>query len=354
MKSGLLSLLLCLVIPVATQGRDPLVHVSLAKENRIITYRMSGDDGTLTLVDSLPVEGGPGALAFHPTLPVLFASIRSVGNLASFRIDPSTGKLVKINEVAAGADPAYVTVDASGKYLLSAYYRAGKVLVHGITNEGRIGAEQQSISTDERAHAIVSDPSSRYWFVPHTRPNAIFQFRFDENTQRLVKGDPPILQREPDSGPRHLGFHPSLAVAYTSDEQGRSVSTYRFDRQSGTLTRVQTLTTLPADYDRRQSGSTSHIEVHPSGRFVYVANRGHDSIARYRVLPGNGRLQKLGNTVSEQTTRSFNICPSGEFLIAAGQHSGNLAVFRVDPTSGDLQRTQTVRAGDSPWWVLIR
>ena len=354
MKSMLMSVVICLVSHVATQAREPFVYVSLAKENRIVTYRMAGDDGKLTLVDSLTVEGGPGALVCHPNLPVLFASIRSVGKLASFRIDELTGKLAKINDVVAGADPSYVTVDKSGKYLLSAYYRAGKVLVHAIANEGGIGEELQSISTDERAHAIVSDRASRYWFVPHTRPNAIFQFRFDEKTQRLVKGDPPKLQREPNSGPRHLWFHPSLDVAYSSDEQGRSVSTYLFDRMSGTLKLVQTLTTLPGDYDRRQSGSTSHIEVHPSGRFVYVANRGHDSIARYRVLPNDGMLQKLGNTVSEQTTRSFNIDPSGDFLIAAGQDSGNLAVFRIDPENGDLQRTQTVGVGVSPWWVLIR
>ncbi|MDE0863115.1 MAG: lactonase family protein [Rubripirellula sp.] len=354
MKSALLSIVVCLVSHAVTQGRDPFVYVSLAKENRIVTYQMTGDDGKLTLIDSLAVEGGPGALAFHPSRPILFASIRTVGNLASFRIDELTGKLTKINQVSAGADPAYVAVDKSGKYLLSAYYRAAKVLVHAITNEGAIGEELQSISTDERAHAIVSDREGRYWFVPHTRPNAIFQFRLDEETQRLVACDPPKLQREPNSGPRHLWFHPSLDVAYTSDEQGRSVSAYRFDRDKGTLDLRQTLSTLPADYDRRQSGSTSDIEVHPSGRYVYVANRGHDSIARYRVLPKNGMLEKLGNTASEQTTRSFNIDPSGDFLIAAGQESGKLAVFRIDLSNGDLQRVQTVLVGDSPWWVLIR
>ncbi len=346
--------LISLLITATTHGREPLVHVSLAKENRIVTYRLSEPDGTLTLVDSVTVNGGPGALAYHPTLPILFASIRNTGKLASFRVDVPTGKLTSINEIPAGADPAYLSVDKSGELLMSAYYRAGRILVHSITDKGAIGKELQSITTDERAHAIVPNRSGRYWFVPHTRPNAIFQFVLSAGAGALVKNKQPKLLRNPNTGPRHLWFHPSLDFAYSSDEQGCSVSTYALDNASGTLSLQQTLATLPQAEAHAGTNSTSDIEVHPSGHFVYVANRGHDSIARYAVNPHNGLLKRLGNTPTVQTTRSFNIDPSGQFLIAAGQTSGNLAVFQINQQSGDLKRLHTLPVGKAPWWVTIR
>ncbi len=342
------------LITATLHAREPLVHVSLAKENRIATYRLGEVDGTLTLVDRVTVNGAPGALAYHPSLPILYASIRSTGNLASFRVDPFTGKLTNINERPAGDDPAYLAVDKSGKLLMSAYYRAGKILVHSIKENGAIGKELQSISTDERAHAIVSDHSGRYWFVPHTRPNAIFQFVLNSGAKPLVANKTPKLLRKADTGPRHLWFHPSLDFAYSSDEQSCTVSTYALDNSTGTLSLEQTLSTLPKTDAQANTNSTSDIEVHPSGHFVYVANRGHDSIARYAVNPNDGQLKRLGNTTTEQTTRSFNIDPDGRFLIAAGQTSGNLAIFQINQASGDLKRLHTIAVGQAPWWVIVR
>lgn len=347
-------LLILFLIVAKVHGSEPLVHISLAKEERIVTLRLSNKDGTLTPVDSVMVDGGPGALAYHPTLPILFASIRSIGNLASFRVDESSGKLTRINEIPAGADPAYLSVDRSGKLLMSAYYREGKITLHAIKANGAIGNELQSIYTDERAHAIVSDRTGRYWFAPHTRPNAIFQFTLDDRAKRLVENEKPKLLRKPNTGPRHLWFHPKIDFAYSSDEQGSSVSTYALDTASGVLSLRQTLSTLPRAGTDATANSTSHIEVHPSGKFVYVANRGHDSIARYAVNPRDGMLTHLGNTPTEATTRSFNIAPGGRFLIAAGQTSGNLAVFQINSEEGHLKRLNTLLVGKTPWWVTIR
>lgn len=354
MLSHWLSLAGILLIATNLPGREPLVHISLAKENRIVTYRLNGEDGTLKQIGSTAVNGGPGALTCHPTLPILFASIRSAGKLASFQIDESTGKLTAINEIAAGADPAYLSVDKSGKLLMSVYYRAGKVLVHSIEDNGKIGTELQSIATDERAHAIVSDRSGQYWFVPHTRPNAIFQFVLGDKSRRLMANQKPKLLRKANTGPRHLWFHPNIDFAYSSDEQGCSVSSYALDPVHGTLSLQQTLPTLPETEVHSKTTSTSDIEVHPSGDFVYVANRGHDSIARYSVNSDDGMLRWLGNTSTEPTTRSFNIDPSGHILIAAGQASGKLAVFQINPANGDLKRLHTLQVGKAPWWVIIR
>ena len=343
-----------IAVAATSFAAGPFVFISISGENRIAVYQLDEAGGQLTLLDNISLTGRPGPLAIHPNRKFLYASIRSVGNLASFRIDAETGKLQLINEVAAGADPAYVAVDPSGRFLLSAYYRAGKVTVHAIDPSGRIGDLLQSVDTDEKAHAIVSDRSGRFWFVPHTGPNAIFQFQFDSSRGQLTPNQPPKLLRQPNTGPRHLWFHPDGDVAYTSDEQGRSVSAYRFDRQAGTLELTQTLSTLPPEADRSQGGSTSDIEVHPSGNFVYVANRGHDSIARFGVDEKTYTLLYRGNTATEQTTRSFNIAPSGRFLIAAGQKSGKAIVFAIDAETGDLDPTQTIEVGDAPWWVQIR
>ena len=340
---------------VATISRaDRFVYVSIAGENRIALYHLDKESKQIEFHGNIETSGGPGSLAVHPNGKYLLASIRSVGYLASFSIDSESGKLSLINEVSAGADPAYVAVDATGRFLVSAYYRAGKITVHELMPSGKIGRELQSVETDDKAHAAVRDPSNRFWFIPHTGPNAIFQFRFDSASGQLTPNKPARLIRNPPAGPRHLWFHPSKSVAYSSDEQGRSVSTYDFDPDNGTLSLAQTLTTLPPGVDTTTKGSTSDIEVHPSGRFVYVANRGHDSIARYQVITETGQLRHVGNTVTETTTRSFNIDPDGIVMIAAGQKSGKLAVFGIDATTGDLERNQTLDAGKSPWWVQIK
>ena len=327
------------------------VYVSVAGENRIAIYELDEANGELTPNGSVAVSGGPGALTVSPNKEFLFASIRSVGNLASFRINGDSGSLSLVNEVSAGADPAYVATDATGKFLLSAYYRAGKVAVHSIDSQGAISNKPtQEVATDDKAHAIVPDQSNRFAFVPHTGPNAIFQFKFDAATGNLTANDTPKLLRPLDTGPRHIWFHPTGAFAYVSDEQGSSITVYRFDPAIGKLSPIQTLSTLPNGFDERNS--TADIEVHPSGRFVYVANRGHDSIAKFKIDSASGRVTAMGQTYTEKTPRSFNIDPSGRYLIAAGQAAGKLATYRINADSGDLTRLATYEIGKQPWWVL--
>ncbi len=343
----LLALLSLVIIPLAADAAQ-FVYVSIAGENRIAVY--VHEQGKLTPAADLKLSGGPGALCVHPNGKYLFASVRSVGNLAGFEINDD-GSLRQINEVAAGADPAYVATDRSGKYLLSAYYRAGKVMVHAIDDTGKISQRSQSISTDDKAHAIVSDRSGKFVFVPHTGPNAIFQFRFDAATGKLTANQPAKLVRPENTGPRHLWFHPRADFAYGSDEQGNSVTAYAFDSTAGTLRPIQTLSSLPpAGFQGTKS--TSDIEVHPSGKLLYIANRGHDSISCYAVGEESGRLRYLSNTKTEKTPRSFNIDPSGQYLIAAGQNSATLATYRIK-ANGTLDLIGTTATGTSPWWVLI-
>ena len=327
------------------------VYVSVAGEKRMAVYQMDAKSGELAHRHDVSTTGEPGALTTDPQKRFLFASLRSTGELTSFQIDPKSGDLKAVSKVQAGADPAFVATDRRGRLLLSAYYRAGKVEVHRIGENGALSARPVfSTPTDEKAHAIQTDASNKFAFVPHTGPNAIFQFHFDETTGRLTANSVPKVATGENTGPRHLAFHPKLDVVYFDNEQGSSVTAYRLERKDGTLSLIQTLSTLPEGFAKQNS--CARLEITPDGKFLYAANRGHDSLAGYRVDEKTGRLTTIGQTPTEITPRSFSISPDGEFLYAAGQSSGKLAAYRINRSTGALDRFATYAVGERPWWVL--
>jgi 6-phosphogluconolactonase len=251
--------------------------------------------------------------------------------------------------VPAGADPAHIAVDHTGRFLLAAYYVAGKVTVHAIKDGTLSDRPVQTVSTADKAHCILPDPSNRFVFVPHTGPNAIFQFTFRADTGRLAANEAAKVTTPPGTGPRHIVFHPSRDIAYVVNEQGGSVTAYRFDPKAGTLAPLQTTSTLPKEF--KGTNACAEIKMHPSGRFLYASNRGHDSIARFTV-DGEGRLTAAGQTPTEKTPRSFDLDPSGKFLFAAGESSGKVVSYRIDQKTGDLARLKTYNVGKTPWWVM--
>jgi 6-phosphogluconolactonase len=349
-RHWLLTAAATLLTAVAVQA-DTFVYVSVAADQRIAVYRLDADTGKLTHQNDCQVaDGEPGALTVDPQKRFLLAAIRSTGKLASFRINTATGQLTHLNTVPAGPDPAHVATDHTGRYLLTAYYVDAKVTVHAIGKDGLLGAKPlQNIPTADKAHAIVPDPSNRFVFVPHTGPNVIFQFTFDATKGLLSPNAPAQLMTPKGTGPRHLAFHPSKPIAYVDNEQGSSVTAYAFDGKAGTLKALQTVSTLPQDF--KGTNSCAEVKVHPSGRFLYVSNRGHDSIAGF-ALNDKGKLSALGQTATEKTPRSFDIDPSGRYLFAAGESSGKLAGYRLDAKSGELTRLTTYAVGKMPWWVM--
>jgi 6-phosphogluconolactonase len=346
-----------LLIPLAAlallTGRlsaDTALYVSVAGAKRIALYKINPDTGKLTHQADTATAGEPGALTVDPDKRFLFAAIRSAGKLSAFRIGAG-GKLTPVNTVPAGADPAHIATDRSGRFLLTAYYVAAKVTVHAVGKDGALSKEPvQTVRTADKAHAIVPDPFNRFVFVPHTGPNAIFQFAFRPRTGKLTPGSVPRLKTPDKTGPRHLAFHPKKDIAYVVNEQGSSVTAYKLDTKSGTLTAVQTVPTLPRGY--KGSNSTAEIKVHPTGKFLYASNRGHDSIACF-ALDKCGRLSALLHIPTEQTPRSFDLSPDGKFLYAAGESSGKVAGYRIDARTGGLKRLGAAYAvGKTPWWVL--
>ncbi len=344
------SLILAALLTFITSAHAAqLVILSLSKDKKIATYSLN--EGELSLASTLETSGQPSAMTTNKEQDRLYVAMKGDNSIASFLIDPA-GKLTHLSESKMEASASYLHIHPSGKFLLSAYYQTGKIAVHQINADGSLSATPtQLIPTDERAHCIISHPSGHSVFVPHTRPNAIHQFLFNPQTGLLTPNDSPVLQTGENTGPRHLWFHPTNGYAYGSDEQGCSISSYLFDQDANTLKKEHTLSSLPdqglPDFEGKKN--TSDIEVHPSGKFVYIANRGYNAIASYSIQ-ADGSLSPIAHTPTEAVTRSFNITSDGKHLIAAGQQSGNLAVFTID-ADGKLTRTSTLKAGKNPWWV---
>ena len=335
---------------VLTMQAETFVYVSMSPEEKIQVYRLDPKDGKLTAVEATSVKGAPGSLNVDPAKKFLFASLRTNSTLASFAVDSATGKLKHIStaELGKGENAAYVGTDRTGRWLISASYNAGKVVVHKLNADGTIVTPAvQTVETAKTAHSNFTDRDNKFVFVPHVAPNAVFQFRFDPATGKLTDaGKAPGGADK--AGPRHLAFHPTQPMAFTSDESGNSITAYRFDPNTG-LKPVQTLSTLPADF--KDKNSTADVKVHPSGKFVWVSNRGHDSLAGF-AIDSTGKLTSLGQTPTEKTPRSFEIDPDGKYVFGAGEGSGKLAVFGVDLDSGKLTRLHTVDVGKSLGWVM--
>jgi len=331
------------------------MYVALQADEKIAVLTIDPHTGTLTPQGEVAVPGGPFTLAISPDRKCLYAGCRDTPQLSSFAINPANGGLTQHGAVALEAWPVYIATDRKGKFVLSAYYQAGHVAVHPIGADGAVGGPPiEWLATASGAHAMQTDPTNRYAFVPHIAgngPNAIFQFRFDDNTGRLTPNTPARVEPAEFLGPRHLCFHPSLDILYFSNEQGCSVTGYRLDTATGTLSAFQTLPTLPAGYTERNT--CSQIQVAASGRFLYAPNRGHNSIACFAVDTSTGQLTATGRVASEPIPNALSLDPQDKFLFSAGQESGRMASFRVNADSGELTPLETYPVGNRPVWVSI-
>ena len=331
-----------------------LVYVSESEDNRIAVFSLNETDGTLTRTGALDLAGSPGSLALRKDRSRLYASVRSTVELASIKVNPVDGSLSSPQLAPAGHNAAYVHLDPTERWLLSASYSDGKVSVSRIEDGSISGPPVQSLATGPKAHCVLTDAAGRFAFVPHVMTlNRVVQFQFDAASGRLTPNTPPHLDGAEGAGPRHMAFHPNGRWAYLVNEQGQSVTHCDYDAASGTLTRRETLSTTPPTWDKTK-GSCADIHVSADGRFVYASNRGHDSLACFAVDATTGALSARGQTPTEKTPRSFALSPgSGDLVVAAGQGSNTLIVYRRDLESGALTPLRTTPCGKSPAWVLM-
>ncbi|MEM7032665.1 MAG: beta-propeller fold lactonase family protein [Chloroflexota bacterium] len=332
---------------------NQVAYVTLQGDDKLLHFSMDVETGVLEQKSEISISGGPAPLAVSPDQQKLYVGLRASHEIASFEIDQATGALTHLKTIALDDNPCCIAVDKTGRHLLATYYGGGKVTVNVIDSDGTVSNHQtQAVETATHAHYIELDDRNQVAFVPHTEPaNVIFQFKFDENTGQLNPNTPAQLQADPGRGPRHYVYHPTQRWVYTSDENGSSVTAYEFDHTSGTLTAFQTESTLPTDFS--DENTCAQIHIHPNGQFLYVSNRGHDSIACFTIDGSTGQLTSTGQQPTEPVPRVFNLDFTGNFLYAAGQGSGQLASYRINQTTGSLHPFKTYELGEQPMWVMF-
>jgi 6-phosphogluconolactonase len=327
--------------PVGPGSGQAIVYVG-GYRPQISVFGLDLRTGKLTPRSATAAGTAPSFLAWDPSMSHLYAVDEvEVGRVRAFAIRPGDGALSPLNDVSsAGVGPAHLSVDRSGHYVLVANYadtKSGTIAVLPIEENGRLGqaVDSKDFGPGTMPHMIAAEPSNQYVFVPCKGGPFVAQFAFDPSSGHLTPGEPDRVAAPPHSGPRHLAFHPTLDLAYLINEQAMTVTVY--DRSGGQLTPLQTVSTLPAGVLPGGKGlSTAEIEVHPSGKFLYGSNRGHNSIVIYRIDDA-GRLTVLGHeTRNISKPRHFQIVPTGSLMLVANQDTDTITVFAIDQVTGAL------------------
>ncbi len=332
----------------------------------IYVARMEAATSKLSEPELAAETENPSFLAIHPNKRFLY----SVGELygreggkggavSAFAIDATTGKLTPLNKVSSrGTGPCHLVVDKTGRNLLVVNYGSGSTAVLPVKEDGSLGEASAFIQHSgssvnpkrqqgPHAHSVNLSRDNRFAVVADLGLDQLLVYRFDAAKGTIEPNEPPFTKVNPGAGPRHFTFHPSGKFAYSINELQSTVTAFSWDAKRGVLKELQTITTLPEGFEGENY--TAEVLAHPSGRFLYGSNRGHDSIAVFAVDPANGRLKALEQVSTQgKTPRNFGIDPSGSWLLAANQNSDTVVAYRIDPRTGRLTPTGQVLKVASP------
>jgi 6-phosphogluconolactonase len=310
----------------------------------------------------------PSFLAFHPSRQFLYAVSEGMGldggGVAAYAIDSAAGDLNLLNhQPTLGGEPCHLTCDPSGRCLIVVNHEHGSVIVFPILPDGSLGPKsdfQQHVGSGPgptqagpHAHFVTFDPTGTHVLVADKGIDKVMIYQLDADAGKLTPNHPPFGELHAGAAPRHIAFHPSGRFAYVNGEADMTVTAFEYDGGRGALSELQYLPTIPADAPR-EGCSTAQIMVEPGGGFVYVSNRGHDSIAIFAIDQANGRLTAVGNVSTEgKTPRNFTIDPTGTFLYAANQNSDTIVQFRIDHATCQLTPTGDVTQVGAPVCILF-
>jgi 6-phosphogluconolactonase len=378
----ILALMVVAVLAICALGKTPtakhqyLVYVGTYTEHGtnskgIYAYRFNPDSSQITPLGVAAETINPSFVAVHPNHRFLYAvnevtnyKGQSSGAISAFAIDQATGKLTLLNEVPSrGADPCYVTLDRTGKYVLVANYTGGNVAVFPVREDGRLAdasafvqhtghgpnAERQE---GPHAHSIDLSPDNRFALVDDLGLDELLVYRFDAAKGSLTPNDPPFARLDAGAGPRHFALRPDGKFAYVISEMKGTVTVFSNDEKTGTLHRLQTISTLPKDFTG--TIEDAEVQVHPSGKYLYASNRGGgNSIAVFAIDGDKGTLTSVEYVPTQgKTPRNFEIDPTGSLLFVANQESYNIVIFRIDAKTGKL--TPTGQVLDVPAPVCVK
>src|SRR5438105_2643664 len=358
-----------------TRSESQLLYVGTYTENNraegIYLLGMDTQTGELRQVGSVNAGANPSFLAIHPNGRLLYAvneieqrDGKATGAVSAFTIASDTGVLTRLNEQSSeGGAPCYVSVDRQGRAVLVAHQAAGRVALLPIDRAGQLPAathveqHQGRGPNEERqeaahAHCIVTDPSNRFALAADLGIDRVLVYRLDIDDGSLQHVEGGDARLRPGAGPRHLAFHPKLPLVYVANELDSTVTTLRFEAERGKLAMLERKSTLPAGW----SGTSYVADIHvaPSGRTLYVSNRGHNSLAVFSVDSGGALALLETMSTGGDWPRNFSLDPTGRWLLVANQRSGNIVVLARNQESGRLTSTQQRISIPSPVCVRFR
>jgi 6-phosphogluconolactonase len=354
--------------------RDYLVYIGTytgPKSQGIYVYKLAPATGKLTPLGLAAEANNPSFLAIHPNHRYLYAADelsdyqgKKAGAVSAFSIDRKTGKLRPLNAVSSGGPaPCHVSVDQTGKYVFVANYEVGSVAAFPILADGRLGNASASLphtghSVDPKrqegphAHSIYPSPDNRFVVSADLGTDQIYVYRFDSIKGTLTPNDPPSVAVPPGTGPRHFAFSPNAKFAYAIEEMGSSLTAFSYDAARGVLHPLETISTVPKDY--KGYNDCAELMMHPSGKFLYGSNRGHDSITVFSIDPVKGTPTPIQYVpTGGKEPRGFGIDPTGSYLIAGNQNTNTLVVFRIDAKTGRLTPTGQKEQIQAPVCVVF-
>ena len=350
---------------------DVWIGTGRAKPSRGIYHcTLNTTTGKLSETKLAAEVDGPGFLAMHPGGSHLYAvcSVKGRPSVAAFTIDSrqGRGKLSWVNAIEIGdGGGTHVAIDVSGRTLLTAQYGGGSVAVFSLNEEGSLQERTQLVDhqggsgvvagrqAEPHTHWVGFSPDNRFAFAPDLGMDKVVIYQVDVKSSKITPhgfGAVPA-----GGGPRHMKFHTNGRWVYVLNELDLSVTVFEYDAELGAMTPTQTIPTVPKEQlMKEQFKSASEIRVHPNGRFVYAANRGHDTITAFRINHENGHLSVIEReSIRGATPRNFNLDPSGRWLVAAGQDSHTLASFSINQETGELTYNRSNVFAPSPICVLF-
>lgn len=336
------------------------------KGEGIYAYRLDQSSGALRLVGKTTGVANPSYLALDRSGAFLYAvnelktfDGKPTGTVSAFAVDARTGALRFLNrQPTHGTDPCHVVLDDAREHAFVANFMSGSVCVLPIAADGTLGAACDFVQhvgssidpnrqSGPHAHSLTLDPSNRFAFVPDLGLDKLMLYRFDRERGMLEPNTMPWVKTKPGAGPRHLALRPDGRSAYLVNELASTIDVLAFEAGGAALRYVQSVTTLPDAF--AGESTCADIQVHPTGRFVYASNRGHDSIAIHAVDRESGALARTGHVSTlGRTPRSFAIDPSGRFLVAANQDTDSLATFAIESQTGMLHAIGEPVAAPTP------
>jgi 6-phosphogluconolactonase len=331
----------------------------------VFTCRVSAD-GQLSLLSAAVCGLNPSFLVRHPRLPRIYCVNETFdGGVSALAVDPQRGELSLLNRQATGGDdPCHLSLDPSGNWLLVTNYSSGSLTVLPVLADGRIGPRSDLVrhsgalgpdrQRQEMAHAhmIQFDPAGRFVLASDLGLDRLYLYRLDGKSGHLIAHDPAWAALSPGSGPRHFVFHPNRRFVYVANEMGSTVTACTWDGEKGVLQPFLYCSTLPDGFTTLNEVADIHLD--PAGRFLYVSNRGHDSLAIFSVDANNGSLTPLGrSSTGGRTPRNFAIDPAGRFILAANQESDSIITLHIDPQSSQLTPSGFTAAIPRPTCILL-